>query len=63
MQVYQLFYWIKKLTKENENILLAGDFNATPKENCYKFLEENGFISSYKKVHGKEPEKTFPTGL
>jgi hypothetical protein len=26
-------------------------------------MEEANYISTYKKVHGKEPAKTFPTGL
>jgi len=44
-------------------VIITGDFNATPDEDGYKFLEANGYTSSFKKVHGREPEKTFPTGI
>ena len=40
-----------------------GDFNAVPETPTYNTIIESGYTSSYKKVHGQNPEATFPTGL
>ena len=36
-------------------VVLAGDFNGCPGDAVYNYVVENGFISSYKTVHNKEP--------
>lgn len=48
---------------EEANIIFCGDFNATPIEECYRYVEESGFKSTHYTVHSEEPEITFPTGL
>jgi endonuclease/exonuclease/phosphatase family metal-dependent hydrolase len=54
---------MKKIIKEGENLVICGDYNATPEESTYKYLEELGFKSIYKEVKGHEPERTFPSGI
>ena len=39
-----------------------GDLNLFPNSDEYQTLSKH-FKSSYLKVHGKEPDSTFPTGL
>jgi len=34
---------MKKIIKEGENLVICGDYNATPEESTYKYLEELGF--------------------
>ena len=42
--------------------MLVGDFNAWPDSRAVRLLKER-FTSAYQAVHGKEPEKTWPTPL
>jgi endonuclease/exonuclease/phosphatase family metal-dependent hydrolase len=51
------------ITSETDVTFLIGDFNAEPESLTYRHLVESGFVSSFASLHGKEPEKTFPTGL
>ena len=58
------FVEIKKIisfTKEipHDILILAGDFNASPKSKVYKYLSESGFKSAIKEKH-KEDIKTWP---
>lgn len=46
-----------------QNVVLVGDFNAIPTSETAKVLASRGFKSSYKTVHGNDPEITFPTGI
>lgn len=43
---------------ENIPVVLAGDFNGCPEDEVYGFVIENGFVSSYKTVHCREPRVT-----
>jgi len=64
-QMKGVFLWLKSLLDSDtaSNIIIAGDFNATPDSATYKLLESKGFKSTHKIVKGEEPTKTFPTGL
>ena len=64
-QVEQLTYWLDQQAKDDPDSIrvVVGDFNANPYTDTYKHFEAQGYTSAYKKVHGAEPEKTFPTGL
>ena len=56
--------WINDKVKFKDDIVfLMGDFNAEPSSLTYKHIIDSGFTSSYQKAHGKEPVKTFPTGI
>ncbi|PFX34874.1 putative calcium-binding protein [Stylophora pistillata] len=48
----------QKNNVENVPVVLAGDFNGCPEDEVYGFVVENGFMSSYKTVHCKEPHVT-----
>ena len=63
LQAEQILFWIKSKTRESDRVFLMGDFNAEPDSPAYRLITEAGFKSSYKEIHGSEPEKTFPTGL
>eukprot|EP01017_Pseudomicrothorax_dubius_P008738 TRINITY_DN1288_c0_g1_i1.p1 TRINITY_DN1288_c0_g1~~TRINITY_DN1288_c0_g1_i1.p1 ORF type:complete len:270 (-),score=43.27 TRINITY_DN1288_c0_g1_i1:114-923(-) len=63
-QVEGLLLWLKGAVKEGDSVIIGGDFNATPDSATYKLLKKYGFQSAYALLNdGKEPEKTFPTGL
>lgn len=46
-----------------DKIFVFGDFNTEPGETSYRLMKEAGFTSAYEKIHGAEPEVTFPTGI
>ncbi|XP_058963537.2 uncharacterized protein [Pocillopora verrucosa] len=48
----------QKNNVENIPVVLAGDFNGCPEDEVYGFVIENGFVSSYKTVHCREPRVT-----
>lgn len=48
----------QKNNVENVPVVLAGDFNGCPEDEVYGFVVKNGFMSSYKTVHCKEPHVT-----
>jgi endonuclease/exonuclease/phosphatase family metal-dependent hydrolase len=55
---------IKKIIKFTENIphdilILAGDFNSSPRSDIYKYLVQNKFKSSVKEIHDRDI-KTWP---
>ena len=39
-------------------VVLAGDFNGCPDDAIYSYVTENGFTSSYKTIHNREPQVT-----
>jgi endonuclease/exonuclease/phosphatase family metal-dependent hydrolase len=43
--------------------ILAGDFNADPREPAYARIAAAGFRSAHREAHGSEPERTWPSGL
>lgn len=43
---------------EHVPVVLAGDFNGCPEDEVYNYVVENGFMSSYKSVHCREPHVT-----
>ncbi|KAL9986148.1 hypothetical protein ACROYT_G000242 [Oculina patagonica] len=45
----------KKNNVQHVPVVLAGDFNGCPDDAVYNYVVDNGFISSYKTVHNKEP--------
>ena len=59
-----VLYWINKRSSPDDFVIMMGDFNALPENDCVSWvLNEGGFKSSYKEFHGQEPERTFNTGL
>ena len=61
-----MLVWIENqpdYNRETDLIVIAGDFNATPESQTYAIFAQFGYTSCHKHIHGKEPEKTFPTGL
>ena len=63
LQAEQILFWIKSKTRESDRVFLMGDFNAEPDSPAYRLITEAGFKSSYKEIHGAEPEATFHHGL
>jgi len=64
MQTYDICNWMKLGAKITENVIILGDFNATPTEEAIALLSKiEGYESVHKKIHGREPEKTWPAGL
>jgi endonuclease/exonuclease/phosphatase family metal-dependent hydrolase len=53
---------IKLLRFADNAKVIAGDFNALPRNKSVKMLEP-GYISAHKKVHGREPARTYPSPL
>ncbi len=47
---------------EEEPEFITGDFNMQPCEKGYEYLEEEGFLSAMKTIHGKDVS-TYPSGL
>ena len=64
-QIEQIFNWIDYLFPAYKNpIIFVGDFNMCPHEtDNYNMFSKHKFYSSFKKAHGQEPLKTFPTGI
>ena len=57
-------FWIDDKIKSKDDIaVLTGDFNAEPSSETYRHVVKCGFRSSFATANGKEPQKTFPTGL
>jgi endonuclease/exonuclease/phosphatase family metal-dependent hydrolase len=53
---------IKVLRFVDAPAIIAGDFNALPRNKSVKMLEP-AYISAHKKVHGREPARTYPSPL
>jgi endonuclease/exonuclease/phosphatase family metal-dependent hydrolase len=47
----------------SEATVLLGDLNGEADEPFFEALGDAGFRSAYAAVHGREPERTFPSGL
>ena len=62
-QMEAVCYWITAYAKPEDVIVMVGDFNAEPDSETYRFIEDQGFVSTYKLANGAEPKITFPTGL
>jgi len=43
--------------------VIAGDFNADPREAAYARMVDAGFRSAYRETHDSEPAVTWPSGL
>ncbi|EFC49257.1 predicted protein [Naegleria gruberi] len=50
-----------KLECACENVIIGGDFNASQESQAYQVVEQAGFKSAIKEIHGKEPTITFNT--
>ncbi len=61
-QAEQLLAWLET-SPEHEAMLVAGDFNADPREPAYARMRAAGFRSAYLEHHGHEPSVTWPSGL
>ena len=56
--------WMQGCTGETDRCIIAGDHNTLMKnEGIFKLMKANGYESAHKRIHGKEPESTWPTGL
>lgn len=53
--------WVGK--DHYDGYIIMGDFNADHNDITYHYMENLGYVSGYKAIHGFEPEKTFPSGL
>ena len=62
-QVENVVYWVSTFAKPEDAVVMVGDYNAEPDSLAYNHIIESGFTSSYKRVHSREPTRTFPTGL
>ena len=63
-QAEMMVFWLDQFVNfEKDLAVIVGDFNAKPDSMTYKCFVDAGYTSSYVQVHGREPEKTFPTGL
>jgi len=55
--------WIEFNSNQDDLTILVGDFNTLPYSSSYNLIIENGFFSSFSKLNGKEPQKTFHNKL
>lgn len=65
-EIVKVLNWINELEKKEnvDAIFIAGDFNTLLRnEYVLPELERKGYISTYYHVHGKNPEKTWPSGI
>ena len=53
-----MFCYFYSNNVEHVPVVLAGDFNGCPEDEVYNYVVENGFMSSYKSVHCREPHVT-----
>jgi len=58
-QVLSILQWLQKVIKNTDGVIILGDFNATPDEDCLKVLTQAGFRSAYFEAHNREPDLTF----
>lgn len=55
---------IEWLHRDNyDGYVVMGDFNADHNDIIYHYMENSGYTSGYKSIHGSEPERTFPSGI
>jgi len=65
-QAQELCRWMNDSIVKDSNahgIIITGDFNASPEETTYQVMVVHGYSSAYKQVNGKEPNKTWPSGI
>ncbi|CAG9461499.1 unnamed protein product [Pedinophyceae sp. YPF-701] len=62
-QAAKVLRWMEGVEDEAAGVVIAGDFNARPTEAMHKLLLRNGYRSAYAARHGKEPERTWPSGI
>lgn len=63
-QAEMMLFWLDQVVNfERDLVIIVGDFNAKPDSTTYKAFLDAGYTSSYAHIHGKEPDRTFPTGL
>lgn len=61
-QAEALIAWLADLPPVDATIV-AGDFNADPRQPTYARMLGAGFRSAYREANGAEPEVTWPSGL
>jgi endonuclease/exonuclease/phosphatase family metal-dependent hydrolase len=61
-QAQALLSWLQD-GPEADATILAGDFNAGPNEPTYARIAAAGYRSAHREAHGREPERTWPSGL
>lgn len=47
-----MVYWINKRSKPEDLVIMLGDFNAIPENDCVAWILAEGFLSAYKEFHG-----------
>lgn len=58
-QIEKILAWITTFENEATCVVLLGDLNANPREECIGYLKSSGFVSCYASYHSKEPHKTY----
>jgi endonuclease/exonuclease/phosphatase family metal-dependent hydrolase len=61
-QVEALLPWLDA-SPAHDALIVAGDFNADPREPAYARMCGAGFRSAYEEANGHEPPVTWPSGL
>ena len=61
-QVGSLLGWLDG-APASDALVVAGDFNADPREPAYERMRTAGFRSAYATANGAEPPVTWPSGL
>ena len=61
-QVGLLLPWLEA-APSHDALIVAGDFNAGPREPAYARMRDAGFASAYATANGAEPPVTWPSGL
>lgn len=62
VQAAEMLAWLEPHFANGDNIILTGDFNASPSSSTYKLFATK-FKSTNLTLHATEPLLTFPTGL
>ena len=62
MQVRRILALVAEQPEETPTVIM-GDLNGPPTEPYMHALNEAGFTSAYHVVHGRDPARTFPSGL
>jgi endonuclease/exonuclease/phosphatase family metal-dependent hydrolase len=61
-QVEALLPWLDG-APAHDALIVAGDFNADPREPAHARMRQAGFRSAYAEANGDEPATTWPSGL
>ena len=61
-QAEQLVAWLET-APAHDAMVMAGDFNADPREPAYARMVAAGFRSAFEEANGIEPSVTWPSGL